>query len=284
MPTIKLIVTGAMEKAALHQSLQKLFPEKQDGITVEWPTPNQAYPATSAKLRNTNEPAPKMVDLANTMIAEVLYSKTGKAPDLVMVIDDLELHNAQQEKLVAHHFRLAIDKAISKSEKYRVQEEKIRQLIRTHCSFHLLKPMVEAYLFGDAQAIRIATNLKPISLPPGLDLEHFETNDPDYLRKCHQINHQRAVSFPNWREECHPKHYIQYLNPDYRETDEGKNALLKLNWANLADNNSHLQVIRALLTDLSDWFKISNPLPGIAHPIFWPAHNTDHSALMLRNL
>lgn len=284
MPIIKLIVTGEMEKGALHKSLQKCFQTRPEEIAVEWPTPNKAYPATSARLRESKEPTEKMVELANIMIAEVLYSKTGKSPDLVLVIDDLELHNAGQEALVAQHFRLAIEKVIAKTEKYRTQEAKIRLLLRERCSFHLLKPMVEAYLFGDAAAFRTAATSKLAKLPAGLDLEEFETDDSSYLPQCHKINEQRKADFPDWREERHPKRYLLFLNPEYNETKEGKDALLMLNWATLTTNKAHLQVIRALLKDLSAWFGRDNPLPGESHPVFCPANNANNNKLTLRNL
>ncbi len=69
-----------------------------------------------------------------------------------------------------------------------------------------------------------------------------------------------------WREECHPKHYLQFLNPDYSETGGGRAALTRLNWASLDNNNQHRQVIRALFADLAQWFGMPNPLPGGGEP------------------
>jgi hypothetical protein len=279
MPVIKLIVTGEMERGALHTSLQNVFPKERNKQPVEWATPHRAHAATSARLPDSDKPIAKMVDLANSMIAEVLYSKSGPKPDLVLVIDDLELNNIGQEALVARHFRMAIDRAIDGSKKFREQEPEIRHLLRERCSFHLLKPMVESYLFGDAAALRKITTKIP-KLPAGLDLEQFETNDPAYLPNCHAINVKRSGT--GWREECHPKHYLQFLNPDYSETGGGRAALNELNWVVLpGGNNQHLQVIRALFTDLAQWFGIPNPLPGLAHPVFWPNSAKD---AILRNM
>jgi hypothetical protein len=282
MPTIKLVVTGEMEKGALHTSLQGVFSGMRENQAVHWLTPHRANGATSACLPQTNKPVPKMIDLANTMIAEVLYSNTGQRPDLVLVIDDLELNNAGQEALVARHFRLAIEAAINKSPKFMQKEVEIRRLLRERCSFHLLKPMVESYLFGDGKALQKVTS-KKAKLPAGLDLEQFETNDDDYLPHCKAIN-ARHPDAPNWREECHPKRYLQFLNPDYSETGHGKAALEALNWGSLTNNAAHLQVIRALFTDLAQWFGIPNPLPGQAHPEFWVPSAGQHGSMVLRNM
>jgi hypothetical protein len=282
MPTIKLVVTGEMEKGVLHTSLQRVFPSLRQNQAVQWPTPYKANAGTSNRLRNTDKPTNKMIDLANTMIAEVLYSKTGQRPDLVLVIDDLELNNVGQEALVAQHFRLAIEEAIKKSPKFLQKEAEIRLLLRERCSFHLLKPMVESYLFGDGNALQKITS-KKAKLPAGLDLEQFETNDSDYMPSCSVIN-ARHPDAPNWREECHPKRYLQFLNPDYSETGHGKAALEALNWRSLTNNAAHLQVIRALFTDLAQWFGIPNPLPGQAHPEFWVPSAGQHGSMVLRNM
>jgi hypothetical protein len=283
MPIIKLIVTGDMEKGALHTSLQEVFRPLHQNQAVEWLTPHKAHAATSCRLPRSEKPTEKMVALANIMIAEVLYSKIGKRPDLVLVIDDVELHNTGQEALIATHFRLAIAQAIKKSPSFTQKEAEIRLLLRKRCSFHLLKPMVESYLFGDTNALRLITNKIP-QLPQGLDLEEFETNDEQYLPHCHAINGKHPNA-PDWREECHPKRYLQFLNPDYSETKEGRKALAALKWGSLTTNNTHLQVIRALFADLADCIHVANPLPGQAHPVFWPpTQNNNENDMVLRNL
>ncbi len=42
MARIKLIVTGDMEKAALHKSLQQFFPDMRNNEEVLWDTPRKA--------------------------------------------------------------------------------------------------------------------------------------------------------------------------------------------------------------------------------------------------
>ena len=95
---IKLIVTGDMEKASLHDSLRKFFPEQNvNGENVTWETPRKLQCATSHRLRMTSEPSTQMKQLARAMLDEAILGKNGTAADLVIVIDDLELCNHGQE-------------------------------------------------------------------------------------------------------------------------------------------------------------------------------------------
>jgi hypothetical protein len=263
----------------MHVSLQKNFPALRENQAIEWAMPIYAHGATANRLKqSSNRPNQHMVDLANVMIAEVLHGKEGLQPDLLLVIDDLELSNSGQEDVVVRHFRMGIEEAIRRSPKFREQEEVIRKLLRERCSFHLLKPMVEAYLFGDGAAMQRITDKKP-HLPPELDWEAFITNDPAYLPRCLAISAGHRI--PGWREECHPKHYLQFLCPDYSETRGGRIALESLNWPVVGSNGMHVPVIRALFMDLAHWFGVENPLPGQTHPVFWPSQPND---LILRNI
>lgn len=281
MPIIKLIVTGEMEKLALHDSLKKLFPAETKQGKVEWKTPHCLPGATSARLKNSPKIWPPMERLANTLLAEVKRDKNGMQPDLVLLVDDLELHNIDQQQLVAQHLRNAINNALITNQHFKQNEAQLRRLLRDRCSFHLLKPLPEAYFFGDKDVLqKISIPAHRPQLKAGQDLELFEVSDISYLEKCKKANLDRQDKYPHWREECHPKHYLSFLNPHYEETKQGAHALRELKWQNLSSNQFHLQSIRALFADLANWFNVPNPLPGIPCSDFFQNKTSN----LLRNM
>jgi len=113
MARIKLIVTGKMEKLALHKSLKRFFPGERDGQPVIWDTPHFVHGGTNDRLHPLSPecgPYRGMLNLAEAMLAEAVSSKdmTGEPADLVVVVDDVELGNIGQEAIVAAHFRAAV--------------------------------------------------------------------------------------------------------------------------------------------------------------------------------
>lgn len=290
MPHIKLIVTGDMEKLALHKSLCKLFPSNKDDETVTWET-QKIQSATSHRLIEGREPSQPMVALAKAMFAEAVFGKTGTPADLVLVIDDTELGNLDREHIVTTHFRSAIESTVGVYNM--ATQNRYRKILKTKCSFHLLKPMVESYLFGDDQALQTAgisqTTLPQLVHPS--DTEAFETNDSSWLPICHKENTTRQVLHPWWRHERHPKHYLNHLgkrgrpNYEYEETHHGRNALIALDWEQVPKQASDAPILRALFEDLADWFNIKNPLgSGCPSPYFYPSKLVHRDSLLLRNM
>lgn len=303
MPKIKLIVTGQMERLSLHHSLAKEFPtHRSPDEEVIWETPHCLPGATSARIKKSEKIWPPMEKLARTLLAEVKGGKTGIQPDLVLLIDDLELHNLDQQDVVAQELRKTIQWLLTNDKSFSRDAETLRKLLRERCSFHLLKPLPEAYFFGDTVALstlgvassqpkRLNEQQKeeylqnsmqthPPKLVAGKDLELFETDDPLYLPTCKDTNKKQQSQYPYWREECHPKQYLKFLNPYYEETTHGATAMKNLNWKKLNDKSDHLQSVRALFADLAKWFQVSNPLPGQAAPDYF----LDESSNVLRNL
>jgi hypothetical protein len=289
--SIKLIVTGDMEKAALHKSLQRFFPAQQDGSEVTWEKPRKVQGATSYQLKPltlggiVSNP---MKELAKAMLAEVLSGKNGNSADLVIVIDDVELGNLGQEHIIAEHFRTAVIEVIQdKTQGSTSEEARLRDVIRKKCSFHLLKPMVEAYLFGDSNALGLAG--VPSGINPCLvhltDVEEFETNDPQWLPTCCLENTKQQINNPWWCHERHPKHYLEYLTESYDETIEGKTALLQLNWTLVSKCQNNIPIFRSLFEDISNWYNISSPIGiGSTHPNFWINKMVNPATFLLRNM
>jgi hypothetical protein len=234
-----------------------------------------------------------MKQLAQAMLNEALFGKTGKPADLVVVIDDVELGNLGQEKVIATHFQNAVRHEFNKyKDKYNTKTiQKYQSILREKCSFHLLKPMVESYLFGDDNALQLAgvPNGENPQLVHPTDVEQFETNDSAWLPTCHRENAKRQSKKLWWHHECHPKHYLEHLTERgqvfYDETSYGKNALEKLAWRKVPKCLDDTPFILSLFEDIADWFGILNPLgKGKTHPNFYPPKSVNRANLLLRNM
>lgn len=290
MAQIKLIVTGNMEKQGLHKSLRRAFPQVKDDDEVIWEEPQKIQCVTSHRLVSGRQPSQLMRDMAVAMLAAVGIGKASKPADLVIAIDDLELENIDQEDVVAEHFRSAVE--LELQEFNMAAQARYRSLVRERCSFHLMKPLSEAYFFGDDKALQNAGigSATPRLVHP-TDFERFESNDPGWLPFCFAENEKKKLRKPWWRNECHPKLYLDYLaklaDPSYRyvETKHGLQALIDLDWKNVPTNGTDVDILRALFADLADWFNIPSPL-GVAIPnsLYYPLPAVRRSNLLLRNM
>ncbi|MGH8475474.1 MAG: hypothetical protein ACRER2_06835 [Methylococcales bacterium] len=231
-----------------------------------------------------------MLDLAKAMLTESLDGKKGIPADLVVAIDDVELGNLEQQAIVTEHFRAAINEAIKLRMHDANSEDRYLDILRQRCFFHLFKPMVESYLFGDANALRVAgvpSNVNP-KLIHASDVEQFETNDPSWLPICRLENGRRKQATPWWCHERHPKHYLKYFADRgqvfYEEARHGKNALIQLDWKRVPKCPTDTLIIRSLFEDLSDWFGVPNPIQGLTHPVVYPPKTINRTNLRLRNL
>ncbi len=286
---IQLLVTGDMEKAALHESLRRFFPDRRAGRKVEWLTPQMLDGVTTHQLRPGAPPSNPMIALARAMLAAVRIGKNGQPPDLVLAIDDVELGNVGREDIVVEHFRAAMHKVLAlKDQKTQLEA---RVLLREKCSFHLLRPLAESYFFGDSGALLTAG--VPVGVTPALvhrsDVEQFESNDPAWLPVCQTENQKRATLTPWWREERHPKRYLAHLAKRgevfYDETRQGQKALADLQWNQVATCATDTPVVRCLFEDLAAWFNGPSPLlPGDTHPSLFPAKTMKPEDMLLRNL
>lgn len=290
---IKLIVTGDMEKAAIHLSLRDNFPAKNfANEEVFWDTPRKEHCATSNRLRPNAPASNPMRALAKAMLAEVLVGKHGIPADLVLVIDDVELNNLGQEALIAASFRDAVQIELTQrcSTVSAQVEDDFRTRVRERCSFHLLRPMVEAYLFSDVIALGIAgvPAMRTPLLRHATNVEDFESIDPNWLPQCQLKNAAKQLTFPWWRHEHHPKHYLEHLvgeaSATYEETQQGANALRALNWCSVAKIPTDGPIISSLFEDVFEWFGLPNSFIGNSCPDFYPTRYIRRNQLLLRNM
>jgi len=289
MVRIKLIVTGDMEKLALHESLRRVFPRERDGEEVIWERPRKIHCTTSHPLREDRGPSQPMVELARAMLAEVGIGRTGLPADLVVAIDDVELGNLEREMVIAQHLRAAFESLLAKHSGN--AESRYRKLLQERCAFHLLKPMVESYLFGDSAALLnsgVPVGTSPLLAHPS-DVERFECADPAWLPTCRAENERHQTGKSWWRHERHPKHYLEHLvqrgQSLYDETRQGRDALAGLDWQQVPKQAEDTPLARSLFEDLADWFQVPNPLSlGSPHPDFYPTRSARRATLLLRNL
>ncbi|MGO9464250.1 MAG: hypothetical protein ACLQVF_08855 [Isosphaeraceae bacterium] len=194
----------------------------------------------------------------------IFPGRRGQKIDFAYVVEDLELCNQHQPDLVLNLFRGAVDSYIGRA--WPQQTEERRREVRERCSFHLFRPMTEAYFFGDPAALQRARVARPHQLPADLDLEHFRTVDREFLALPPGTN--QIADMPN--REFHPKDYLRYLcDPTlgdkrrrYKETDNGVEALGSLDWAQLFGPSPHCPFLHAFVDDLAE--ALNSPLPFVS--------------------
>jgi hypothetical protein len=184
------------------------------------------------------------------------------------VLDDLELANADQPDQVVRVFRTAVQEHLAGLGGH---ASKTGTVLQEKVSFHLIVPMIEAWFFGDAGALK-ASGMNAATSPAleAADVEAFQTSDPTYLAATEELcpcwlKKKNRKDRPKWHDlstrSRHPKGYLQWLCLDgsakncttYHETSGGGAALAGLCWASLLEQPaSHSGYLRALLADLED--------------------------------
>lgn len=273
---IRLIVTGEMERLALASSMCARFPATDvNNAAVEWLPAQKAMGATSHRLRVGGQPTEVMRRLAKTALAELRSGQGGVPADLVVVVDDLELHNFDQPQLVCEQFRTAISEEAARLDQVRrpmgVGQQPLREIIRERSSFHLLSPMVESYFFGDRAVLqKLGCSGAEMRHMRSTDWEDFWTTDPDYAPRCAQKNqemHAPPLNHHWWQQERHAKHYLEHLitvnaggSAFYEESTNGAAALRQLDWPNVPRQTAECPFIRALFSDIADFLGVPSPL------------------------
>lgn len=278
---VAVLPTGRTEWHGLAPALGRLFPDHHfyclptENEVVSDPDHFPYNGITSLRLGEAHIACPPeaAANLLERAIQEALGDRHREAADLVIIVDDLELANMNQPGLVLDVVRSAANTHLAGLDGK--LQTNTRRVLQEKVSFHLVVPMIEAWLFGDPQALARA-GLPPSTqpqLPSGIDLEAFQTMDPAYLAAtptdCSMLaglppKKQKKLR-PKWfgaQRDLHPKGYLQWLTLDasdktctrYSETEGGGPALAALDWSTVFANRpqAHLRYLRALIEDLED--------------------------------
>jgi hypothetical protein len=270
---IQLIVTGRAEELALHNSLNGVFCRSN----VEFLRPQRTQDFTSNRLgkypstgqANRGSLAAKM---AAALVAAVHPGRRAEPADLVIAIDDLELENQDQAGHVVDYFARSVREHVEQHYPTMATRDRVYTLLRERASFHLLVPMLEAYFFGDEDALKraSATNATNLFNARLNDLEDFRVDDPRYLSNEYLEIARRGRRNALPHPELHPKEYLRYLcdplenrESAYQETRQGAAALQMLAWKQVTLMASHTKFIRSMLADIADALELPDTMfPG----------------------
>ncbi len=296
---ILLVVTGNLEQVALADALGRIFPSATFKTTK-----TQGFTSRRLPMPSLRDHDSKAEDLVEELLGAAISPERGLPPyDFAVAVEDVELFNETDEteagtrdvdegiRCILEHMKLAVANVLERKNAEQTttilpkgkakqalsieRDEDRRYFLRERCSFHLLRPMAEALLFGDPTALdRTAgglLNLPPVLFDPSAhDIEAFETSDPSYLAKP-----EGTARWAKANRRRHPKHYLEYLlDPGgtvlrpYKETEHGKRALAQLSWEAVVTPPGHARMVRAFLDDIANMLGMDLPTWAIGqlHP------------------
>ncbi|MHB8873513.1 MAG: hypothetical protein ACYC8T_07490 [Myxococcaceae bacterium] len=271
MNEVRFLVTGECERGGLAESFQRCFGSTGASFSVAR-CPAQSF--TSSPL--TEPPSSRARDTIDKFAISLLEEVHEHPDALVVGVDDLELQNDPLETVAA--IRAAISRGMEIRWSSLNARNRVADRMREYCSFHLLVPMVEAYFFGEPEALERAGAVRRSLFDcVSSDPEQFQVEDAEYLAAPEttpesEPNPERRKR--SWAKKValrrlHPKLYLKFLcSPDdpfgahYRETRGGVEALRMLAWARVISNGDHVQFARALFADIADFLGTPAPFPG----------------------
>lgn len=254
MKRVQLVVTGKCEQS-LHVSLRQLFPE------LDWPEPIFANSFTSTTLA---EPIPRGLRTTLDKFAETLARNVDQDDETFVIgVDDVEAN--EPEEIVAA-LRGAVERTLQQQASSAARRGRLAQRLTERCSFHLLRPMVEAYFFAAPPALTRAGVVRPSRFDTTADVERFEVVDEEAPIEARR----------------HPKRYLRFLTNDaYRETRGGRAALESLEWDQVLARELHVAAVRSLINDIADFAAVGiRPGKELADT----SRSTSRRARVLRNL
>lgn len=306
---VAILPTGRMELRGVPPALKALFPAHDFHGISKRPDDEEPFDSFTSSgrpltLTEANGNADK---LAQQMAAELVPGRDGHAPDLLVVLEDLEPVNRHQPVVVVQVFRDATARHV---EQLRLRNprlaSKVEEALRSKASFHLATPMIEAWLFADPNGPRnagVPAERLPAAWESARDPEDFLTRDPIYLADdCSACTAWHALPPKRWKDhkpewlraqrDLHPKAFLAWLCRDpaekkcsqYRETHEGATALKALDWTAALRSHDHCTYLRALVEDLADGLgeRLALPVGGRVSPL--TNHRERRQSPMLRNI
>ncbi|MCB9760300.1 MAG: hypothetical protein H6739_10730 [Alphaproteobacteria bacterium] len=318
---VALFVTGDMESEGLAMALGRLFrghtfqpiPYRPDKA------PFDGFTGSRLPVAGASAGVRSQVDELVRRAAGVVKGRRGEGPpDLLLLLDDLELANADQPDVAVAEFRDGVQRFLG--ELGPGNRERTAAALRQRVSLHFAAPMIESWLFADpgglVRAGVPATQALPV-LPCASRYEEFLTQDPTYLgddcaacegwaglmQKTRITRSKRRAHQPLWcgndrgDNPRHPKRYLAWLCRDraakrcsrYQEVSgregepSGATALAGLQWGDLLANTHEMPFLNAMIEDLAHGLGEASPLPESA-PLAPQTRRKDRAPAVLRNL
>lgn len=282
---VKLITTGRMEYIALGIALSKLFPDTDfEAITLnEGPLGDPQFRSfTSSPPTKLLQPPPDIDSEVDEIIRHAAAEAGLKDVDGVLILEDLELANAEAPDIITRVVRAAADKHLRGLRP--TSRDRAAANLRDKVSFHLAAPMTEAWILADPKGPTNAganADHLPAQVASNPNFEDFRVGDVAYLSDdgaaCIKwrtlIEPKRTKNCPPWLKEnrsAHPKHYLQWLCrcpaenncTQYKETKQGAAALAELDWAAVLARGNDLPYLRSMISDLCDLHGKPSPVPA----------------------
>lgn len=267
---VALIATGQLEYRALDTALSQLFPRVE---FVSLPANRGPLDGFTSGLVSNSDAARNDTTSVRKLAAQVVSSVEPGQPrsgrfDFAFLIEDLELVNDGHLERVVELVREAVSAHVRSSFPAPHRADVFDRVKRT-CSFHLLRPMVEAYFFGDSDALARARIQRQPQLDSARDFEQLLVTDPEYLEVADDNEKLKAHHGGAGDRARHPKSYMTYLcDPQlakkrpYRETHEGVAALEQLNWQRVIQAAAmNCPFLSAMLDDLA--WAVEQPLDWV---------------------
>ena len=259
-PRVVLIVTGRLEEKALPAALRRLFPSV-DFLAEYWEsfTSNPLVPGpVLGRPLGATTLAEK---IAKAMVLALDPGRKGTHADYAFAVVDLELANDHQPERVVSVFREAVRSCLPSLHNTAYRQTRCETQVPLRCSFHLFRPMIEAYFFADPSALKRRCASRQPSLDPRRDIEEFLTDDPEYQKVA---TNARTTSPESLR---HPKLYLRWLcdpRPEpgprsYRETKGGAATLRELDWNRVLGEPGRCPFLRSFVLDLADALDLPAP-------------------------
>lgn len=286
---VRFVFTGDAEQEHFAAAVARRYP----AATVE-ACATQLSSFTSMRLAGV---APRLKtdtkpESRSCTLAAYLVNELREHPDaLVVVLDDVELENANAETGISSHFAQAIELVLAEKVSSESTRQRYRQALRTRASLHLLRPMLEAYFFAhDAALAGVGATLSLNRFDrAACDVEEFAVLDdafnlPADVASKNRFRHAWAKA----NRARHPKHYVRYLRAPhdpsgetsrYHEVEHGGAALQALEWSTLTGELGRSPFLRAMFDDLDDWLLLPRPL---LIPEWVPTRRRDDG--LLRNI
>jgi hypothetical protein len=278
---VALILTGKLEMLGLADGLGRLFGEEHQFVPIPRTRDRPDLPFNGFTSARLPVPSQHERDSAlSTLVDAMVDALWSGGYDLAIVLDDVELCNVGNEHIIIGEFHDAVVRRLERVAHDGKLARALGDRLRECASFHLVRPMIESWIFADpmgaANAGAAAGRLPP-RLQQGCDPESFLADDSDYLADdgsaCttwrglparYQERQRPEWLKPTYARASHPKRYLAWLcrdpaarNCSSLSEEQASQALVRLSWTHVLEAPHQMKLARALIGDLADGLRCS---------------------------